>query len=297
MSYAAPPAVDTLGLAERSGPHRAGDGPLLGPGTVSWRVNREPVVFMGGGRALLLQVAHPLVAAGVAQHSNYQADPWGRLYRTLDTTVKIVFGTPEISERAGSKLRRRHDYVTGESDDGVPYHAQDPELLLWVWATLVDTALLLYERCLGPLPRADRERLVAEQTLFAHACGVPDDRCPASLAEFEAYFERMVAEELRVTPAARAVADSMATSAAPVALRPAFAVHSLVTAGLLPPTVREDYGMAWTARRQRRLDAWLRAVGTGVRVAPVALRALPVTLTASGRLDRLRIADRLAARA
>lgn len=283
----------------RPGPatDRTGDGPMLGPGTVTWRVNREPVVFMGGGRALLLQVAHPLVAAGVAQHSNYQADPWGRLYRTLDTTVKIVFGPREVSARAGAKLRRRHDYVSGHSDDGVPYHAQDPALLLWVWATLVDTALLLYERCLGPLPRAERERFVAEQALFAHACGVPEDRCPTSLSEFEDYFARMVATELRVTPAARAVADSLAPSAAPLPLRPAFALHWLVTAGLLPTRTREGYGLPWSRRRQRLLDVWLRGVGLGVRPVPLEARALPVTLTAAGRLDRLRIPERLAARA
>ena len=292
------PQAPARGPAHDAAPSPTGaDGRLLGPGTVTWRVNREPVVFMGGGRALLLQVAHPLVAAGVAQHSNYQADPWGRLYRTLDTTVKIVFGPPETSQAAGRRLRRRHDYVTGHADDGTPYHAQDPALLLWVWATLVDTALLLYERCMGALPRNDRERFIAEQTLFAQACGVPADRCPGSLAEFEDYLERMVAEELEVTPPALAVAESMAPAAAPAPLRPAFAVHGLVTAGLLPERVRDLYGLSWSSGRQRRLDRWLRAVGAGARVVPLPLRALPVTLTAAGRLDRLRIAERLAARA
>src|SRR5436190_14118997 len=111
-----------------------------------WRVNGEWALLLGGGRALILQVAHPLVAAGVAQHSGYREDPWGRLYRTLDVTTRIVFGDAATSRAAARELRAVHARVRGRADDATPYDARDPDLLLWVWATLVDTSLLVYTR-------------------------------------------------------------------------------------------------------------------------------------------------------
>jgi uncharacterized protein (DUF2236 family) len=257
---------------------------LLGPDTVSWRVNHEPVVFMGGGRALLLQVAHPLVAAGVAQHSNYESDPWGRLYRTLDTTVKIVFGEPATAQAASKRLRRRHDRVQGSSDEGVPYDARDPALLLWVWATLVDTSLVLYERCFAPLSVAERERFYSEQKLFAYACGVPEGYCPATHAAFNAYVDDAVASDLHVGDAARAVAASVVRPALPAPLRSLAAPHNLLTAGLLPASLREQYGFAWSNRREHALGAWFGLVRAGVRIVPRRVRHYPVALTAGGRL-------------
>jgi uncharacterized protein (DUF2236 family) len=258
---------------------------LLGLDTVTWRVNHEPVAFMGGGRALLLQVAHPLVAAGVQQHSNYEKDPWGRLYGTLDTVIKVVFGDVERSEQAATRLRRRHDQVNGVSQDGVAYDAHDPELLLWVWATLVDTARLLYERCVRPLSDEERERYYAEQKLFAYACGVPQGACPDRHADFVAYFERTVADELRVTEGAQAVAHSLVHPPIPRPLRPLLAPTLLVTAGLLPAHVRAEYGFAWGPRRQRLLEAWLTGLRLAMRLVPRAVRALPVELTATGHLE------------
>ena len=185
-----------------------GDSGLFGPGTVTWTVNRELVLLAGGGRALLLQVAHPLVAAGVEQHSDYRRDPWGRLYRTLDLTTKIAFGDAEVARRAADRVRGTHGRVHGVSAEGMPYDARDPALLTWVWATLVDTALLVYQRAVRPLAPGELARYHAEQVRFAEAFGVPPGYAPADPAAFRAYWERMVAEELRVTAAARAVARS-----------------------------------------------------------------------------------------
>jgi uncharacterized protein (DUF2236 family) len=263
------------------------NGPLLGPDTVSWRVDREPVVFMGGGRALLMQVAHPLVAAGVAQHSDYQIHPWRRLTRTLDTTIKIVFADPQTSARAASRLAARHKSVRGVADDGNPYDANDPSLLLWVWATLVDTSLTLYERCLGALDPDDRERFYQEQKLFAYACGVPHGACPGSSTNFSDYVDQAIVGELRVTDHALAVRDAIAGGAVAAPLRPLLAPHTLVTAGLLPPRLREAYGFGWGPREQRRLDTWLALVRGGVRVVPRRVRELPVGVVAAGGRSRL----------
>jgi uncharacterized protein (DUF2236 family) len=261
---------------------------LLGPETVSWRVNREGVVLAGGGRALLLQVAHPQVAAGVEQHSNYQSDPWGRLYRTLDTTFKITFGDAETSARASARLQGRHRTVQGTDDSGAAYDARDPALLLWVWATLVETTVVVYERCVEPLCRADRERHYEEQQLFALACGIPEGGWPDGLAAFEDYYATMLADELRVTPAARAVADAIGRPHLPAPLRPAMAPNTLLTAGLLPPALRADFGFTWGPARERLLEMTLTGLRLGGRVTPAALRHAPADWVATGRLDRAR---------
>jgi len=261
-----------------------GQGALLGPDTVSWRVNREAALLAGGGRALLLQVAHPRVAAGVEQHSNYAEDPWGRLYRTLDTTYKILFGDEETSQKAARRLNRRHGPVNGTADDGSPYTARDTDLLLWVWATLVDTSLLVYERCFPALSAAERERYIDEQKLFADLCGVPEGACPESYASFRQLFDTTLRDELRVTDSARAVARSIARPKLPRPLRPALAPNWILSIGLLPPGLRTEYGFAWGPGRERLLGLSLAALRGAGRVTPRPLRQLPVDLVASGRI-------------
>src|SRR5205085_2778584 len=157
-----------------------------------WRVNREGVLLLGGGRALLLQVAHPLVAAGVAQHSNYREDPWGRLYRTLDTVTTIVFGTRDEAREAAERLNRVHSRVTGEAEDGTPYEANDPELLMWVHATLVDTSLLVYTNYVGELTRGERERYYEEQKRLGEMFGIPLEQQPDDYAAFNRYVDEVV---------------------------------------------------------------------------------------------------------
>ena len=143
---------------------------LFGPGTMTWRINREGVLLLGGGRALILQVAHPLVAAGVAEFSDYREDPWGRLYRTLDTTTAIVFGDSQTSAEASARLERVHDRVRGTTGEaggrfpaGTAYEANDPDLLMWVFATLVDTSILVYDRYVRPLSIDERCSYYEEQ--------------------------------------------------------------------------------------------------------------------------------------
>jgi len=188
------------------------DSGLFGPHSVTWRVNRESVLLLGGGRALLLQVAHPSVAAGVAQHSNYREDPWGRLARTLDVTRRIVFGDSETADEAARRLRGVHVRVQGTVEDGEHagerYAAVDRELLLWVWATLVESSLLVYARYVGPLNVADAEAYYEEQKRFLAACGAPPAIAPETFAQFMAWYDAMVEDVLEVTPAARDVSRS-----------------------------------------------------------------------------------------
>jgi uncharacterized protein (DUF2236 family) len=246
------------------------------PGTVTWRVNLEPGLVLGGGRALLLQVAHPLVAAGVAQHSDYQSDPWARLARTLDVMFKMAFADRAVSRRQSKTLEATHRRVSGTSSEGVAYRALDPALLVWVWATLVDSALVVYERCYGRLGPIDRERFYQEQKLIAYGCGVPEGACPERLADFESYFAGVVETQLRVTPEAQAVADAISRPPLRRPLGPlAAGPLNLVTAGLLPPSVRHDYGLAWSDERDRLLTAFFGVVGFAARFVPRPLRQLP----------------------
>ncbi len=133
---------------------------MFGPGSMTWRVNGEALLLLGGGRALILQVAHPKVAAGVAEFSDYRRDPWGRLYRTLELTLAIAFGEPEDSQAASRRLRRIHERVAGRDDRGEPYRALDPALLLWVHATLIDTSLTIFERYVAPLTPGESQPLL-----------------------------------------------------------------------------------------------------------------------------------------
>lgn len=246
------------------------------PGTVTWRVNLEPGLLFGGGRALLLQVAHPLVAAGVAEHSNYQADPWGRLIRTLDVMFKMAFADRRTSEQQTRILEATHRRVTGTSPEGVPYRAMDPDLLLWVWATLVDTALVVYERGYGRLEAVDRERFYQEQKLIAHGCGVPCGHCPEGFADFRDYVAGVVAGDLRITAEAQAVAGAMMQPPLPGPLSPlAGAPLALITAGLLPPTIRDGFGLPWSDGRQRVFDAFFGLLGLVGRVVPRRVRQFP----------------------
>lgn len=246
------------------------------PGTVTWRVNLEPMLVLGGGRALLLQVAHPLVAAGVAQHSDYQSDPWARLARTLDVMFKMAFASEATSRRQSDKLEATHRRVAGTSSEGVAYRALDPALLVWVWATLVDSALVVFERCYGQLSPLDRERFYQEQKLIAYGCGVPEGACPDSVSDFEAYVAGVVQHDLRVTPEAQAVADAISHPPLRGPLGPlAAGPLNLVTAGLLPAALRRDYGLAWSDERARLLTAFFAMVGFTARLIPRRLRQLP----------------------
>lgn len=248
----------------------------LGRGTVSWRVLAEPVIFVGGGRALLLQVAHPKVAAGVEQHSTYASDPWARLFRTVDVMTKLGFGSADVSARQARLLASIHEGVVGTTSAGDRYDAADPQLLVWVWATLVDTALRCYERVFGPLTAPDLEQYLAEWHLIARACGVPDGACPATWEAFEAYVDGVIRHQLEVTDEARLVAHATMVPPLPWPLRPvATSLHQLATVGMLPPQVCAAYGMVWDEDRQRRLDRWFAVLGAVLRRTPRLVRELP----------------------
>jgi uncharacterized protein (DUF2236 family) len=244
-------------------------------GSMTWRINMEPVIALGGGRALLLQVLHPLVAAGVEQHSNFAQDPFRRGFRTADMMLKLAFGDEDVSRRQSAALQRMHRRIKGVSSDGVAYDAMDPALLVWVWATLVDASLLLYENAVAPLSAVERDRYYEEQKLIAYACGVPVGACPATYGEFTAYLRRTIESTLRVTPTARIVAFAGRHPPLPWPLGPLAGIAgTFFTAALLPDEFRAQLGYRWSPARQRFLELFFSASRVIARITPARVRHL-----------------------
>ena len=269
-----------------------GDRGLFGPDSMTWRINREGVLLVGGGAAVILQVAHPLVGAGVAEHSTYREDPWGRLYRTLELTTTLVFGTTEAADDASRRLAHIHSRVHGVTTEaggpfpaGSPYNANDADLLMWVHATLVDTSLQVYRRYVGPLTIAEERRYYEEQKLLGEKFGIPREGQPATFAEFNEYFDAMVhGEVLAVTSAARDVAEATLRPDLPFLARPLVEALGLATASLLPGRLRADLGLAWDAKRERLVAASRGVLRTAMPALPGLLRDFPPARSADRRV-------------
>jgi uncharacterized protein (DUF2236 family) len=262
---------------------------LYGPESEAWRLNREAMLLLGAGpRALLLQLAHPLVAAGVEEHSDFRADPWRRLRGTLRSYLAIVYGTTAAARAEIRRLNGLHRSISGPG-----YTARDPDLALWVHATLVDTTIAAYDAWLEPLSRDRRERYYAETVPIGRAFGVPEDRLPTDLDAFEAYVASMLAPDgpVRVSPVARSLADAVLHPPLGPVLPPLTWVPSPVYAwtlwpsiGLLPASVRADYGFRW-GPLERAVSSWLVTAWRGWRpVLPASFRQMPQALAADRRL-------------
>lgn len=239
--------------------------------SITRRVNRENVLLLGGGRALLMQLAHPLVAAGVDEHSDFRTRPVRRLRRTVQMTMAIVFGDRETAVAAARAVNRVHGRVRGEG-----YHALDPELLLWVQATLVDSALAAYETFVQPLQQKERADFYEESKLIGELLGIPRSTFPQTLGDFESYMEQMLAGPVKVGETARSLGRLVLRP--PLRLLPGAAMipFEVITAGLLPPTLREQYGLPWGAAQRRAYRLAVATVPKVVAFTPPVLRVWPL---------------------
>lgn len=211
--------------------------------TITARVNRERVLLAGGQRALVMQLAHPLVAAGVARHSDFPTRALSRLRRTLDLSLTLIYGTPEEARAASEAIRAVHDRVTGETD-GRRYSANDPELLLWVNATLIDTSLVVYERFVRPLREEERRRYYEETVESADAFGIPREAIPPDLDAFREYLERKLGgDELRATDDSRRLVRDVLRPPLALPLRLPTLVLRQVTVAMLPAEIRKVFGL------------------------------------------------------
>ena len=256
---------------------------LFGPGSITWRVNREAVLLLGGGRALLLQVAHPLVAAGVAAHSEFRAHPLRRLWRTLDLMLTLAFadgatalGAVRTIEGVHARVHGVLEAPSGPFPRGTPYDANDPALLLWVYATLVDTALVVYERFVEPLGVDGRAAYYEGSKVGARLLGIPEAMMPPTFGRFQEYVDDMIrGDVLAVGPASREIAASILRPAVPLGLAQALRAANLFTIGLLPPPIRERYGLSWSAAHETALRALVTLARRVLPFVPQRVRLLP----------------------
>jgi uncharacterized protein (DUF2236 family) len=266
------------------------------PDGILWDVAGEIRTLLALPAALTMQVAHPVVGAGVDAHSVFRTDPWGRGERSLSSVQKWVYGGEGAAEE-GRRLRRMHRDIRGTDAHGRPYHALDPDYYAWVHAT----GFPVYQhaqRYLGarPYTEAEERQLYAEWLQVGRVLGIRDRDMPQNPREFERYYARVLAEELEST----AVVDELVATDRPVpppdrgpramrfALRllwpvllpPLARFRRFVTIGLMPPAARAAIGLPWTARQERRLVRLGRVLRAVVPRLPERLRYLPMAYEA-----------------
>ena len=246
-----------------------------GPGSISWKINRERVVVAAWGRAILLQLAHPSVAAGVHGHSTFRGSlrsSYRRFHSTVGAMLSLTFGDTEQVIAAAAGINAIHDRVRGET-----YSAHDPHLQRWVHATLLDSIPLTYERLVRPLAPRERDQYFSEAAIMEPLLGMPDGWLPRDSAQLDTFMREMLAGgSLVVTDTSRALARAVLYPPRWYLAWPAFRPLQLLTIGSLPPSIRAAYGFQWRPRDERALARWTAFLRSVLRFLPVLARQWPV---------------------
>jgi uncharacterized protein (DUF2236 family) len=254
---------------------------IFGPASVSWNINRESALFLAAGRAVLLQLAHPWVATAIAEHSRTLHDPIGRFHRTCQAMFSITFAPVDLAMATAHRLHCRHANVQGNLREaagdfapGSRYEANEVSALRWVYATLVDSAVLAYELVLPPLSPAERDAYYVESRRTAALFGIPRDALPRDWSDFRVYMKTTLeSDTLAVTAAAREMAQEL-NAGAGLPVRTPFWYGALTT-HLLPASLRDEFqlpcgdverrsaerALRWLRRVYSHLPAGLRFVG------------------------------------
>jgi uncharacterized protein (DUF2236 family) len=270
---------------------------LLGPDSVTWQRASDARLYVVMVHALLLQVAHPTVGAGVRDYSDFERRPWHRLLRTIDYVTLLVYGGQQ-APGAGRRLRDLHKRFRGTREDGLPYHALEPEAYAWVHATLIHTYVAGHAQFGIPLSPSETERFYSEYRRLGRLIGVRDRDLPETWAGFETYFARTTRDVLVHTTSVDRVLRAIRRVPPPPlplpqliwrAVRiPAADALRLGAIGLLDPELRERFGVSWSRLDQVRFQA-LGALSRGL--TPVLPRALTITGPAQLRWRREAIAQ------
>jgi uncharacterized protein (DUF2236 family) len=249
----------------------SGASTIYDPGSITWRVNQEPALLLGGGRALLMQLAHPGVAAGVAEHSDFRRRPLARLMRTLELTLALAFGTWDEARAAARQINAVHQRVRGAG-----YSAMDPRLLLWVHATLIDSAVAVYDALVEALSPVELETYYQEVQVIGGLLGLPRPAYPESWAGFSVYMtDTIEGGELVIDDRARELAASVLRPPLRHVPGTAFWPLQALTAGLLPATLRNAYGLPWGRPERLAYAGARRLTRTSLRLVPRRLRMVP----------------------
>ena len=262
---------------------------LFGPDSVTWRVVEDPSMALAGLRALLLQSVHPLAMAGVANHSDFRGDPWGRLLRTAEYVGVTTFGTTAEAERAAARVRGLHRRVVGIADSGQAYRASDAELLRWVHCCEVESFLTTALRSGLRLSRAEQDAFYAEQRRSAALVGLDPSDVPSSVTAVEAYFAAM-RPQLRVTPEALRAARFVLWPPMPALVqigtpaRPVWTALATAAAATLPRWCRRLFLLPGLPTTDLAASVVGRALRSGVLAVPARLRHGPHRKAAYERL-------------
>ncbi|MFJ3670418.1 oxygenase MpaB family protein [Streptomyces sp. NPDC090106] len=272
-------------MTDRPGPEP------FAPGSILWDIAGDVRLLLSLPAALVLQVAHPAVGAGVDDHSVFRTDPWGRAQRSLGSLQLWVYGGEQAREE-GLRLRQLHKGISGIDTRGRSYHALAPAYYAWVHATAYPGFLRAARYLSDPLDDAEERRLYDELLRLGDILGINRRDMPRTPEEFWPYFDTMVSEELEPTVVVRELLDPRRRIAlppgAPALLRllwpvlrpPLGRLHVFVTIGLLPPVARAWLGLPWTRRDERRLRRFGAVVRTLVPLLPERLRYLPLAYRA-----------------
>ncbi|MEO8699955.1 MAG: oxygenase MpaB family protein, partial [Kofleriaceae bacterium] len=261
---------------------------ILGPRSVGWQLGADLGLFLGGGRAALLQLAHPMVAHAIDHHSRTRSDVAGRFQRTFRNVFAMIYGELDDACTAARRVHAVHTRITGTFANaiggwpaGTTYHANDVDALRWVHATLVDTTIVVRELLDGPVEVARKDAYMIELQRFGALFGIPRATLPASWAEHAAYMTGMLASDrIVVAPFAREMGRFLVgrgDSAQP----PLGRIAEAVTHALLPPHLAEQFELRGAPRRTR---AGLAAFAMAYRMLPRRAVAIPAAADARNRL-------------
>jgi len=249
---------------------------------VAFRINGERLAILGWSRAILLQLAHPLIAAGVYDHSGFRASPMAavtRLHHTTRAMLALTFGDGARRQGAIDGIRRIHTRVNGTLPGsvgpfpaGTYYSAENPDLLLWVHVTLIESMVLTYEHLIGPLSGVDRDDYCAVSVPASLALGMREADAPGTWDALQSRLRRgYESGEVVVGPQATALADALLRTSIPGVLAPARWVSGLITSGMLPARIRAEYGLPWDDNRQRHFERLASTIRTARRLTPRVL--------------------------
>jgi uncharacterized protein (DUF2236 family) len=263
---------------------------VFGSDSVIWGIDREAAIFLAAGRAMLLQLAHPWVSAAITQHSRTLTDPIGRFHRTFNVVFTMVFGATNQAVEAARRLHRRHAAISGILTENVgafaagsSFRANDVAALRWVHATLTESALVAYQLLYPPLSLEERERYYAEARLFGAFFGIPQSAFPQSRAAFAEYVDTMFASDiLAVSGAARTIAAELLSGAGTGWRIPLW--YRTLTARLLPPRLRDEFGLPYGPSEHRRTERALAILRHIYPLVPARLRCVAPYHEARARL-------------
>ncbi len=279
-----------------AGVSRPNDG-IFGPSSISWKVNRESALFLGAGRASLLQLAHPWVAAALDQHSNLRSDPLTRFHNTFKVVFTAIFGTLQQALGASRSLYQLHTRIQGQMPvsagafpAGSHYQANEVDALRWVFATLVESAMIAYESVLPTLSSAEKEAYYAESKTLAMLFGVPPTALPADWSAFELYNREMWASDtLAINRLSREMAHRVLHGRGSWVPVPNW--YRALTVAWMPDKLREAFTLEYGEREQHAAAKAMRRLPTVYRRIPPSLRYVGPYHEACARLQHRRIGE------